>query len=227
MFSGTLVALVTPFSDGQIDYETLTELVEFHLESGTDGLVPVGTTGESPTLSHKENKEVVEHVVSVADGKIPVIAGTGSNSTAEAIEMTAFAKKVGADIVINSSTTDVGQEVRKHVDRGVDIAAEVVRITAAVGNAINALRKGGKLTLVGNISQEIEFPLQAAVTRELSINGTCSSSGEYPDCLDMIARKVVDVDVMISATAPLSEGASWFKRLYDREKGLMKVILIP
>ncbi|MFZ9024438.1 MAG: dihydrodipicolinate synthase family protein, partial [Anaerohalosphaeraceae bacterium] len=63
MFSGTLVALITPFSDGQVDYETLSELVEFHLESGTDGIVPVGTTGESPTLSHKENKEVVEHVV--------------------------------------------------------------------------------------------------------------------------------------------------------------------
>ncbi|MDH4202542.1 MAG: 4-hydroxy-tetrahydrodipicolinate synthase [Phycisphaerae bacterium] len=97
MFSGTFVALITPFSDGQVDYETLTELVEFHLESGTDGLVPVGTTGESPTLSHEENKKVVEHVVNVAGGKIPVIAGTGSNSTAEAIEMTAYARKVGAD----------------------------------------------------------------------------------------------------------------------------------
>ena len=97
MFSGTLVALITPFADGQVDYETLTELIEFHLESGTDGIVPVGTTGESPTLSHKENKEVVEHVVNTVDGQIPVIAGTGSNSTAEAIEMTAFAKKVGAD----------------------------------------------------------------------------------------------------------------------------------
>lgn len=97
MFSGTFVALITPFSDGQVDYETLTELVEFHLESGTDGLVPVGTTGESPTLSHEENKKVVEHVVKVAGGKIPVVAGTGSNSTAEAIEMTAYAKKVGAD----------------------------------------------------------------------------------------------------------------------------------
>jgi 4-hydroxy-tetrahydrodipicolinate synthase len=97
MFSGTLVALITPFSEGQVDYETLTELIEFHLESGTDGIVPVGTTGESPTLSHKENKEVVEHVVNVVDGQIPVIAGTGSNSTAEAIEMTAFAAKIGAD----------------------------------------------------------------------------------------------------------------------------------
>jgi len=97
MFSGTMVAIITPFSDGQVDYETLTELVEFHLESGTDGIVPVGTTGESPTLSHEEHKKVIEHVVRVVDGQIPVIAGTGSNSTAEAIELTAFAKKAGAD----------------------------------------------------------------------------------------------------------------------------------
>jgi 4-hydroxy-tetrahydrodipicolinate synthase len=97
MFSGTFVALITPFSDGQVDFETLTELVEFHLESGTDGLVPVGTTGESPTLSFDEHKQVIKHVVEVVSGKVPVIAGTGSNSTAEAIELTAFAKKIGVD----------------------------------------------------------------------------------------------------------------------------------
>ena len=97
MFTGCMVALVTPFQDGRVDYKTLDELVDFHLESGTDGIVPVGTTGESPTLSHEENKKVVERVVKAVDGNIPVIAGTGSNSTAEAIDMTAFAKKVGAD----------------------------------------------------------------------------------------------------------------------------------
>jgi len=92
-----MVALITPFQDGQVDYRTLDELVDFHLESGTDGIVPVGTTGESPTLTHQENKKVVERVVKAAGGKVPVIAGTGSNSTAEAVDMTAFAKKVGAD----------------------------------------------------------------------------------------------------------------------------------
>ncbi|MCI0498941.1 MAG: 4-hydroxy-tetrahydrodipicolinate synthase [Planctomycetales bacterium] len=97
MFSGALVAIVTPFSEGQVDFETLTELVEFQLESGIDGLVPVGTTGESPTLSHDEHKRVIEHVVKTVGGQVPVIAGTGSNSTAEAIELTAFAHKVGAD----------------------------------------------------------------------------------------------------------------------------------
>ena len=138
-----------------------------------------------------------------------------------------WVKRVGADIMINSSTTDVGQEVRKYTDRGVDIAVEAVGVTGAVQAAIDALRKGGALTLIGNITPTVGFPLQSVVIREISVNGSCASSGEYPTCLDMIARKVVDVDVMISATAPLSEGASWFKRLYEKEKGLMKVILLP
>lgn len=97
MFSGSMVALVTPFHDGEVDYKTLDELVDFHLESGTDAIVPVGTTGESPTLSHEEHKKVIERVVRAVNGAIPVIAGTGSNSTAEAIELTAHARKVGAD----------------------------------------------------------------------------------------------------------------------------------
>ncbi len=97
MFSGSLVALITPFQNGKVDYKTLDELVDFQLESGIDGIVPVGTTGESPTLTHDENKKVIARVVEAVDGMVPVIAGTGSNSTAEAIELTAFARKVGAD----------------------------------------------------------------------------------------------------------------------------------
>ena len=100
MFNGSLVALVTPFQDGKVDYRTLDELVEFQIKSGTDGLVPVGTTGESPTLSHDEHKKVIERVVRASGGKIPVIPGAGSNSTAEAIELTAFAKKSGADATL-------------------------------------------------------------------------------------------------------------------------------
>jgi 4-hydroxy-tetrahydrodipicolinate synthase len=97
MFSGAMVALITPFDSGEVDFNTLDELVEFHLKSGIDGIVPCGTTGESPTLSHPEHRQVIERVVKTVGGKVPVIAGTGSNSTAEAIELTAFAKKVGAD----------------------------------------------------------------------------------------------------------------------------------
>jgi 4-hydroxy-tetrahydrodipicolinate synthase len=92
-----MVAIITPFDSGEVDYNTLDELVRFHLKSGIDGIVPCGTTGESPTLSHQEHKQVIERVVKTVGGKMPVIAGTGSNSTAEAIELTAFAKKIGAD----------------------------------------------------------------------------------------------------------------------------------
>ena len=113
MFSGSMVALVTPFQDGKVDYKTLEEIVQFHLDSGTDGLVPVGTTGESPTLSHSEHKKVIERVVKAAGGKVPVIAGAGSNSTAEAIELTAFAKKTGAD-----ATLQVGPYYNKPTQEG-------------------------------------------------------------------------------------------------------------
>ena len=95
-----MVALITPFQDGQVDFKTLDELLEFQLEHGIDAIVPVGTTGECPTLSHDEHKKVIERVVKTVAGTVPVIAGAGSNSTAEAIELTAFSKKVGADATL-------------------------------------------------------------------------------------------------------------------------------
>ena len=95
-----MTALITPFRDGQVDFDTLDELIEFQIEGGIDGIVPVGTTGECPTLSHDEHKKVIERVVKTVAGQVPVIAGAGSNSTAEAIELTAFAKKIGADATL-------------------------------------------------------------------------------------------------------------------------------
>jgi 4-hydroxy-tetrahydrodipicolinate synthase len=100
MFTGAMVALITPFQDGEIDFRTLDELIDFQLENNIDAIVPVGTTGESPTLSHDEHKKVIERVVKSVAGNVPVIAGAGSNSTAEAIELTAFSKKVGADATL-------------------------------------------------------------------------------------------------------------------------------
>ena len=97
MFSGTMVALATPFADGEVDWKRLDELVEFQLASGTDGIVPMGTTGESPTLSHPEHEKVIEAVVKRVAGKVPVVAGTGSNATSEAIRLTQAARKAGAD----------------------------------------------------------------------------------------------------------------------------------
>jgi len=100
MFTGAMTALITPFQEGEIDFETLDELVDFQIDHGIDAIVPVGTTGESPTLTHAENKQVIERVVKRVGGKVPVIGGAGSNSTAEAIELTAYAKKIGADATL-------------------------------------------------------------------------------------------------------------------------------
>ena len=108
-----MVALITPFQDGEIDFQTFDELIDFQLENGIDAIVPVGTTGESPTLSHEEHKKVIERVVKAVGGKVPVIAGAGSNSTAEAIELTAFSKKVGAD-----ATLQVGPYYNKPTQEG-------------------------------------------------------------------------------------------------------------
>ena len=120
-FQGSFVALVTPFRDGRVDEAKLKELVEFHIANGTDGLVPCGTTGESPTLSHDEHKRVVELVIETARKRITVIAGTGSNSTAEAIDLTKHAERAGANgaLVVNPYYNKPTQEgLYRHYPRG-------------------------------------------------------------------------------------------------------------
>nr|MBC8239929.1 4-hydroxy-tetrahydrodipicolinate synthase [Alphaproteobacteria bacterium] len=101
MFKGSIVALITPFRDGQLDEAALRKLVDWHVEQGTQGIVPCGTTGESPTLSHEEHGRVVDIVVEQTAGRVPVIAGAGSNNTAEAIALTQHAQDAGADAVLH------------------------------------------------------------------------------------------------------------------------------
>ena len=100
MFKGSNVALITPFKDNKLDIEAYIKLIHFHLKNGTNGLVPAGTTGESPTLSHEEHQQVIELCIKESKGTIPVIAGTGSNSTKEAISLTKHAEKVGANAAL-------------------------------------------------------------------------------------------------------------------------------
>jgi L-iditol 2-dehydrogenase len=139
-----------------------------------------------------------------------------------------LAKRLGADAGLNPEMDDIRKEVLNLTDgRGADIAFEVVGISDTVRTAIECVRKGATVTLVGNLTPEVEIPLQAVVTRQLRLQGSCAICGEYPAVLDMIARGEVNVDAILSAEAPLSEGASWFKRLYDKEPGLIKVVLIP
>ena len=100
MFEGSYVAMVTPFRGGEVDYEATERLIDLHANNGTAGLVPVGTTGESPTLTPREHMAFIEFVVKTSAGRLPVIAGTGANSTAEAVELTVAAAKAGADATL-------------------------------------------------------------------------------------------------------------------------------
>jgi L-iditol 2-dehydrogenase len=139
-----------------------------------------------------------------------------------------MARQFGADEGFRSDTCDVPAEILRRTDgRGADVAIEAVGASVTVQLAMAALRKGGQLTLVGNLAPKIEFPLQAAVTREITINGSCASRGEYPACLDLLARGRMQVAPLVSAVAPLSDGPQWFARLHRRSEGLLKVVLEP
>ena len=139
-----------------------------------------------------------------------------------------LAKKFGTDAGLNADEVNVQEAVLNLTEmRGADVAFEVVGIGATLQSAIACLKKGGALTMVGNLKPTVDFPLQSVVTRQISLYGSCASAGEYPECLDLIASGKVDVDSFISAVAPLEEGADWFNRLYAGEAGLMKVILKP
>ncbi|MEE9605246.1 MAG: 4-hydroxy-tetrahydrodipicolinate synthase [Candidatus Scalindua sp.] len=143
MFTGSIVALVTPFKDGLVDYDKLAELVEYHIENGTNGIVPCGTTGESPTLTHEEHGKVVSKVVEKANGRIPVIAGTGSNNTSEALSLTKDAKKAGADGALmitpyyNKPTQEGLYKHFKVIAEEVDIPIVVYNVPSRTGVAIS------------------------------------------------------------------------------------------
>lgn len=140
----------------------------------------------------------------------------------------ALARQMGATHTINSSTGDaVAQIVALTHDRGADCALECVGATAPIKLAIESVRKGGAVTLIGNVSPTAEIPLQSVVSRQIRLQGSCASSGEYRECIWLMSSGVIKVDPLISAVAPLEEGANWFHRLHDREPGLLKVVLEP
>ena len=139
-----------------------------------------------------------------------------------------MAQKNGANHKINSANTDVAQRIIELTNgEKVDAAFEAVGISDTVGYTIAAIKKGGELTLVGNVQKNIEFPLQHVVTNEININASCASSGEYANCIKLINSGKIDLDDIVSKTAPLSEGGKWFEKLHAGLPGVIKVVLIP
>ena len=139
-----------------------------------------------------------------------------------------MAKAAGADETVNPKTTDAVQFIKSRTNgTGADVVWEAVGATEPIATSINSVRKGGTVTLIGNIRPNVEIPLQAVVTREVRLQGSCASSGEYPACIELMGRGAIKVDDLLTARAPLEEGARWFERLYGHEPNVMKVVLQP
>lgn len=138
-----------------------------------------------------------------------------------------LSKSIGATEVLHSGPDFRDKLMRLTDGRGVDVAVEAVGNNAAVQSAIDSVRKGGQVVLVGNIAAEVTLPLQKVVTRQIRLQGSCASSGEYPRAIELMSSGEINVKPLISAVAPLDEGPQWFDRLYQHEPGLLKIVLQP
>lgn len=183
MFSGAIVAIVTPFKAGGIDEAGLRSLVEFQIANGTNGIVPCGTTGESPTLSYKEHERVVEIVIEQTAGRIPVIAGTGSNSTEEAISLTEHAKKAGADAAL-LITPYYNKPTQEGIYRHFEMVAKSVDIPIIVYN------------IPGRTAVNIEPATMERLSRIDNIIGVKESAGSMKQITDIISLCADDFTVL-------------------------------
>ena len=173
MFTGSMVALVTPFKNGAVDWQSLEALIDFHLQSGTHGIVPCGTTGESATLSHQEHDEVIRAVIKAVNKRIPVIAGTGSNSTDEAVRLTREAEKSGADgaLMISPYYNRPTQE---------GIYQHYKKVASAVGIPIIVYN------IPGRTGSKIEPETLARMSEIKNIAGVKEATGSVDQAIDVI-----------------------------------------
>ena len=138
------------------------------------------------------------------------------------------AKNMGADQTLKLSGNDLVQEILRSTEgRGVDLVLEAVGREETIAASIASVRKGGTVTLIGNISPEVKIPLQVVVSRQIRLQGSCASSGEYPQAMELLASGKIKVKPLITAVAPLKDGPQWFTRLHAGEPNLMKVVLDP
>jgi L-iditol 2-dehydrogenase len=165
--------------------------------------------------------------VALNDTAVVVGAGMIGLLALQAVRL-AGAGRVFVFETFNTRSADVvSRVIELTAGRGADVALECVGTTIAVKLALDSVRKGAAVTLIGNVAPTIELGLQSAVTRQIRLQGSCASSGEYPACIELISRGAIRVEPLLSAVAPLEDGSSWFHRLYEREPGLLKVVLQP
>src|SRR5947209_2173089 len=246
-FAGLTVALITPFRDGEVDFDTLRRLVEWHVEQGTDGLAPVGTTGESPTLSHEEHERVIAAVVEFAGGRLKVMAGTGSNSTREAVRLTRFAKRAGADGALmvgpyyNKPTQEGYYRHFKAVAEEVDLPIVLYNIPGRTGSNIlpETIARLAELPQIVGIKEATGLLDQASQIAALS--NLTILSGDDSLTLPLMSiggRGVVSVvvnvvprDMKALVTAfdagRVREAQTWHRRLFPLCRDMLGVATNP
>jgi 4-hydroxy-tetrahydrodipicolinate synthase len=248
MFTGAMVALITPFQDGVIDFKTLDELIAFQLENNIDAIVPVGTTGESPTLTHEEHKRIIERVVKTVAGQVPVIGGAGSNSTAEAIELTAFSKKIGADATLqvcpyyNKPTQEgfyqhfnaIAEEVNLPIVLynipgrcgGTGLTAETVARLAESENIVAIKEASGKLDMASEIATRCDITI---VSGDDSLTLPIAAVGGK-GVISVVANIVpADVKAMtdLILEGDFASALKWHKKLFTLCKNLLSLTTNP
>lgn len=196
MFTGSIVALITPFKNGAVDKDAFARLVEWHISEGTHGLVPCGTTGESPTLSHEEHMAVVEQCVDVAAGRVPVIAGAGSNNTAEALRLSQHAKDVGADGILvvtpyyNKPTQEGLYQHFKAINDAVDIPLVIYNIPprSVIDMSVETMTRLSKLKNVMGVKDATADLARVSLQRLAMGPDFCQLSGEDATALAFMAH---------------------------------------
>ena len=196
MFKGSIVALITPFRYGKVDEEAFQKLVDWQISEGTQGLVPCGTTGESPSLSHAEHKRLVELCISTAAGRVPVIAGTGSNSTAEAIELTLHAKEAGADAALivtpyyNKPTQEGLYQHYQSIHDAVDLPIIIYNIPprSVVDMSLETMARLAKLPNIIGVKDATSQIARVSATRLMLGSDFCQLSGEDATALAVLAH---------------------------------------
>ena len=195
MFKGSLVALITPFRNGEVDEKAFRDFVEWQIQEGTDGLVPVGTTGESPTLSHQEHMRVVEMCIEVAKGRVPVMAGAGSNSTREAIALTQHAKKAGAAAALvvtpyyNKPTQEGLYQHYKAIHDAVDLPIIIYNIPgrSIVDMSVATMARLAKLPRIAGVKDATNDLARPMRTRIACGKDFCILSGEDATAIPLLA----------------------------------------
>ena len=247
MFSGSLVALVTPFKNGQVDFDSLKKLIAFQIESGIDGIVPVGTTGECPTLTHDEHQQVIETVVKEVAHRVPVIAGAGSNSTAEAIQLTRFAKKIGADATLqvipyyNKPTQEGLYQHFAAIAEAVDLPIVLYNIPGRCVVGLEAativkLAQFENIVAIKDATGQLDMASDVATTTDLTILSgddslTLPIASVGGQGVISVVANIVPTDVKALTDAILegdfATARKWHQKLFKMSKALLSLATNP